>query len=125
MLAGVARAFVEDMRAFFAEPDAIKRDEIAARQLHALRQHHTGKLRLFDVKQMFLQMKDFAARARSAVVSIEAPVDALDERAFGDCLHNIFLSDSSDKMHPEWLPGTRLMCRDRGKVEARLCRLPL
>ena len=28
--------FVEDMRAFFAEPHAIKRDEIAARQLHAL-----------------------------------------------------------------------------------------
>jgi len=54
----IARAFVEDMHAFFAEPDAIKQDEIAARQLHALRQHHAGKLRLFDVKQMFLQMKD-------------------------------------------------------------------
>ena len=32
----VARRFVEDMRAFHAEPNAIKRDEIAARQLHAL-----------------------------------------------------------------------------------------
>jgi hypothetical protein len=31
----VARAFVKDMRAFFAEKNAIKRDEIAARQLHA------------------------------------------------------------------------------------------
>src|SRR6516164_5173491 len=29
------------MHAFHAEPNAIKRDEIAARQLHALRQHHT------------------------------------------------------------------------------------
>jgi hypothetical protein len=33
----VAKAFVKDMRAYFAEPNAIKRDEIAARQLHALR----------------------------------------------------------------------------------------
>jgi hypothetical protein len=58
--AAVALAFVEDMRAFFAEPDAIKRDEIAARQLHALNQHYAGKLRLHDVKEMFLEMKDFA-----------------------------------------------------------------
>jgi hypothetical protein len=56
----IARAFVEDMRLFFAKPNAIKRDEIAARQLHALRQHHTGRLRLFDVKEMFLRMRDFA-----------------------------------------------------------------
>jgi hypothetical protein len=34
LLRRVARAFVKDMRAFFAEPNAIKRDEIAARQLH-------------------------------------------------------------------------------------------
>jgi hypothetical protein len=27
--------------------------------LHALKQHYTGKLRLFDVKEMFLQMKDY------------------------------------------------------------------
>jgi hypothetical protein len=47
------------MRAFHAEPNAIKRDEIAARQLHALRGRHTGKLRLFDVKEMFFQIKDF------------------------------------------------------------------
>jgi hypothetical protein len=31
----VARRFVEDMEAFYAEPNATKRDEIAARQLHA------------------------------------------------------------------------------------------
>jgi hypothetical protein len=40
----VARAFVKDMRAFLAEKNAIK--------------HYTGKLRLFDVKEMFLQMRD-------------------------------------------------------------------
>jgi len=48
------------MRAFHAEPNAIKRDEIAARQLHALKQHHRGKLRLHDVKEMFALMRDHA-----------------------------------------------------------------
>jgi hypothetical protein len=38
------------MRAFHAEPNSIKRDEIAARQLHVLKRHYAGKLRLFDVK---------------------------------------------------------------------------
>jgi hypothetical protein len=55
----VARAFVKDVRAFLVEKSLIKRDEIAARQLHALKQRYTGKLRLFDVKEMFLQMKDY------------------------------------------------------------------
>ena len=55
----VARAFVKDMRAFFAEPNAIKRDEIAARQLWALKQHYRGKLRITDVYEMFVQMKDY------------------------------------------------------------------
>jgi hypothetical protein len=32
----VARAFVKDMKAFFAEEKQIKRDEIAACKLHAL-----------------------------------------------------------------------------------------
>jgi hypothetical protein len=54
----VARRFVEDMRAFHAEPNAIKRDEIAARQLHGLKQHYAGKLRLSDVKEMFELMWD-------------------------------------------------------------------
>ena len=56
----VARQFVKDMRAYHAEPNAIKRDEIAARQLHALRQFKgpREKLRLADVKEMFEQMKD-------------------------------------------------------------------
>jgi hypothetical protein len=57
----VARAFVEDMRAFFAEPNSLKRDEIAARQAWALKQHLPGKrLRLPDIYQMFEAMKDHA-----------------------------------------------------------------
>ena len=39
----------------FRETNLIKRDEIAARQLHALRQHYAGKLRLTDVKETFLE----------------------------------------------------------------------
>jgi hypothetical protein len=54
----LARAFVKDMRAFLVEKNGIKREEIAARQLRALRQHYTDKLRLFDVKEMFLRMPD-------------------------------------------------------------------
>jgi hypothetical protein len=59
----VARRFVADMEAFFAEPNAIKRDEIAGRQLHALREHRRPrdpKLRLSDVKELFDRMRDFA-----------------------------------------------------------------
>jgi hypothetical protein len=56
----VARRFIVDMLAYFAEPNSIKRDEIAARQLHALRQHYSGKLRLTDVTAMFVQMRDHA-----------------------------------------------------------------
>jgi hypothetical protein len=48
------------MLAYFAEPNSIKHDEIAARQLHALRQHYSGKLRLTDVTAMFVQMRDHA-----------------------------------------------------------------
>ncbi len=58
-----ARAFVKDMKAFFREKDAIKRDEIALRQLHAL-WHFQGprekKLSLLDVKAIFHTMKDQA-----------------------------------------------------------------
>jgi hypothetical protein len=49
------------MRAFFAAPNTIKQDEIAARQLQALNEHRQPRdkpLRLADVKQMFLQMRD-------------------------------------------------------------------
>jgi len=36
----------------------IKADEIAARQLFALKQHYSGKLKLSDVREMFVQMRD-------------------------------------------------------------------
>ena len=57
----VARAFVRDMKAFFAcGHDTIKADGIAAMQLHALKQHYSGKLRLTDIKALFVQMRDQA-----------------------------------------------------------------
>jgi len=52
----VARRFVEDMRAFFAEKSTIEADEIAA----SCTQHYAGELRGTDVKEMFLQMRDQA-----------------------------------------------------------------
>ena len=57
----VARAFVDDMRTYFAEENPIKRDGIGVRQLRALREHQgprEKKLRLSDVKELFAQMKD-------------------------------------------------------------------
>jgi hypothetical protein len=55
----VARDFVRDMRAFFAAGGTgAKADGIAAMQLHALKQHYSGKLKLADVKEMFMQMRD-------------------------------------------------------------------
>ena len=56
----VAKAFVKDMRAYFAEPNAIKRDEIAGRQLRALRRYtpRWKKLRITDVIEMFHEMKE-------------------------------------------------------------------
>jgi hypothetical protein len=59
----IARRFFEDMRAFHRETNPIKADEIAARQLHALRQYQRPrekKLRLADIKQLFEPMKDQA-----------------------------------------------------------------
>jgi hypothetical protein len=54
----VACAFVRDMRAFHAEKNGVKADGIAARQLHALKAHYKGKLKLHDVRAMFYQMRD-------------------------------------------------------------------
>jgi hypothetical protein len=57
----IARAFVEDMRAYFAEEDRRKRDEIALRQLHVLREHQGPReqaLELSDVKAMFLHVRN-------------------------------------------------------------------
>jgi hypothetical protein len=59
----VARAFAKDIRAFHAATTGLERDEIAARQLHALQEHQRPgekKLRLIDVHEMFLAMKDHA-----------------------------------------------------------------
>ena len=53
----IARAFVADMRACFAELDETKADEIANRQLHALKPYNAGKMGLSDVKAMFLAMR--------------------------------------------------------------------
>jgi hypothetical protein len=49
------------MHAFFAENSTIKADEIAIRQLIALNEYLCGRqkpLRVTDVKEMFLQMRD-------------------------------------------------------------------
>ena len=47
------------MRAFFAAGGTgVKVDGIAAMQLHALKQHYSCKLKLTDVKEMFLKMRD-------------------------------------------------------------------
>jgi len=57
----VARAFLKDMRACFAEREAIKRDAIAARQLNVLKEYQGPeemKLRLSDVKEILLQLRD-------------------------------------------------------------------
>jgi hypothetical protein len=57
----VARCFVEDMYAYFAEINSIKRDEIAARQMSVLRQYQGPQekpVRIPDVKEMFRQLMD-------------------------------------------------------------------
>ena len=57
----VAKQFAKDMRRYFAEQNTIKRDEIAARQLHVLNDYRwpgTKKLRLQDVKKMFVEMRE-------------------------------------------------------------------
>ena len=57
----LARRFFKDFRLFLAEENAVRRDGIAARQLQVLRRYQGSrkkKLRLSDVKKMFLQMRD-------------------------------------------------------------------
>jgi hypothetical protein len=59
----VARSFLEDMRAYFGEKNAIKRDEIASRAAWLLQPHlppRQRKLRLFDIKELFEAIKDHA-----------------------------------------------------------------
>jgi hypothetical protein len=63
----VARAFVKDMRAFHAAETGFERDEVAARQLHALQEHQRPgekKLRLTDVHELFSAMKDHVLAGR-------------------------------------------------------------
>jgi hypothetical protein len=54
-----AQAFVRDMKAFF-KASGHRADEIAAEAGWCLKQHlpHGTKLRITDVKELFLQMKD-------------------------------------------------------------------
>ena len=57
----IARAFLRDMRAFYAEKNPIKRDEIARRQMHALRKYQGPQekpVRIPDIMEMFREMKD-------------------------------------------------------------------
>jgi hypothetical protein len=56
----VANAFVSATRDYFAELDNTKQDAIAAHQLDVLRLYQSPqekKLRLSDVKAMFLEIK--------------------------------------------------------------------
>ena len=73
----VARQFIADMQAYYAEDDAVKRDEIANRQLHALRCETnwsgSGRDHPVRLKALFEQMKDHlrrkAATASAAMVA--------------------------------------------------------
>jgi len=59
----VARQFVEDMRAFYAEKNPIKRDEIAGRQMYSLREYQGPRekpVRIPHIMEMFREMKDQA-----------------------------------------------------------------
>jgi hypothetical protein len=63
--AAIAHAFVEDALAYFDEPDQIKRDVIAVRQLHTLKELQGPRekpLRLSDVKAMFAEMRQHLRR---------------------------------------------------------------
>jgi hypothetical protein len=56
----VAKAFVRDMRAYFAEEPGAKRDAIAVHQLRALQEFQgprEKRLRLDDIKTMFAELK--------------------------------------------------------------------
>jgi hypothetical protein len=67
----VARAFVRDMRAYFAAQPGAKRDLIAVHQLRALQEFQgprEKKLRLDDIKEMFEAMRDTSVDPR--IVSV-------------------------------------------------------
>jgi hypothetical protein len=53
--ADVAQAFMRDLEAYVAASTGLAKDEIAARQLRALREHlrpSDGRLRLTDVRRL-------------------------------------------------------------------------
>ena len=57
----IAHGFVKDMKAYFAEDDRFKRDEIALTQLHVRREHQGPRektLELSDVKAMSLHLRN-------------------------------------------------------------------
>ena len=63
--AAIAQAFVEDALAYFDEPDQIKRDAIAVRQLHILKELQGTRekpLGLSDLKAMFAEMRQHLRR---------------------------------------------------------------
>jgi hypothetical protein len=63
--ASVANAFVADVLAYSDEPDQVKRDVIALRQLHTLKELQGPRekpLRLSDVKKMFAEMREHLRR---------------------------------------------------------------
>ena len=55
-----AQAFVRDMKKFFKAKTVLDRDEVAAGTAWMLKNHmpRGTKLRITDVKELFLQMKD-------------------------------------------------------------------
>ena len=58
-----ARNFVRDMHAFHAAKTGFEKDEIAARQLHALREFQRPgdkQIKITDVQRLFAAMKDHA-----------------------------------------------------------------
>jgi hypothetical protein len=57
----IARRSVEDMGAYFSEKNLVKRDEIAGRQMHVLRQYQGPRekpVRIPDIMEMFRRMRD-------------------------------------------------------------------
>jgi hypothetical protein len=61
----VAKDFVDDMRAFFAEPDGHERNAIAVRQLRALNEYRgprERRLQLDDIKELFGMMRHHLGR---------------------------------------------------------------
>ena len=63
----VSLKFLDLVHAYFAAADKNKADEIAAEAMHLLREHHSGRLRLLDVKDLFALARDsFGASSPSS-----------------------------------------------------------